>query len=125
MSRFNKMEIPEIDVTPVPKGPKFEKLVVEGKEYAATDLDGMNDLIAMRDIAKRNTEMLKEMATANQFFIQERNHLLGLATELEHRANIMAQQWADTEEQRRQAEDIRAVERALYQAVLLLGIILL
>ena len=113
-----------IKIEEIPKSPEARSVSVDGEKLVAFDLEGMNDLKAMRDQARKNTEILREILLANNSLIQERNNLLGLAKEIERRANKLAVEWADTEEQRRKAEDLRSLERNIYQILTLIGLAL-
>lgn len=121
-STFEPMEMPEFTVAEIPESPPAKSVNIDGETHGAFDKEGMDALLLMRERARNNTEMLKEMMSATQAIVDERNNLLELAIEIEKRSNRLAEEWADTEEQRRKSEDIRTLERGFYQMLTIIGI---
>lgn len=119
---FEPMEVPEFEVSEIPESPSAKSVNIDGETYGAFDKQGMDTLLIMRDRARKNTDMLKEMIEANESIIDERNNLLELAIEVERRSNRLAEEWANTEEDRRRSEDVRSLERGFYQMLMVVGI---
>lgn len=114
----------EIVVFELPPSPKIRKIEHEGESYAAFDLAGLNSLSRFRDNAKKNTMMLDNLIMAYNATLFERNAMLGIARELEKRANVIAVQWANTESAKKKAEDYHFIERSIYQILLVLSLVL-
>jgi hypothetical protein len=118
------LEVPTLVVGEIPASPAARMVEVDGKQLAAFDLEGINALKAMREQARKNTDLLHEMTAANKLLIEERNSLLELAKEIERRSNQLAEEWANSEERKRKAEDLRVIERTVYQIIALIGLAL-
>jgi len=73
-------------------------------------------------VAERNTEVLIEILLANNSLIKERNNLVIMAKEIQRHSNALAIEWANTEEQRRKAEDLRTIETTVYRLLILIGL---
>lgn len=119
---FEYVEAQDITAPAIPKSPKAKSITVEGITYGAFDAEGMAGLSLMRSRAEQSTEILQEVIAANSQLIAERNRLLEVAASVESRSNVMAKEWALSEEQRRKSEDIRLVERILYPILAIIGI---
>jgi len=124
-SKIEEMPQSGITVTPLPDSPQARIVEVDGQRMAAFDTQGMNDLKRLREQAKINTEMLKEVVAANDDLIRERNDILDLAEEMEERSNKLAVKWADTEEDKQRADDLHFIERTVYQVGIVIALILM
>tara|TARA_B100000700_G_scaffold88627_1_gene99897 strand:+ start:17734 stop:18201 length:468 start_codon:yes stop_codon:yes gene_type:complete len=121
VSQIEPLEVPQIEVQDVPESPTAHRITADGQSWAAFDKQGMDALLEMRAVAHTNTQALREMVKANASLIEEREQILRLAYELEEEINRIGGEWAQAENDKRKAEDLRSMERALSTILLLLG----
>jgi len=112
----------QIEAEELPKRPTVRLLAVQGTNWAAFSPEGMIALAEFVDVAERNTDVLHEVLLANNSLIEERNNLVILAKEIQKRSNALAVEWANTEEQKRKAEDLRTIETTVYRVLILIGL---
>lgn len=119
MSDIERMEKMEITVEDIPASPEMKRIEQDGQVYGGFDLEGLDDLLFMRRVARQNTEMLRHMIAANDALVEERNHILDMAIELERVANSLIDELYKNEKWVYRSEAIKRLERLSYQ----LGII--
>lgn len=119
------VESSSAEIRSLPSVPEAELIDVDGKKMAAFDEQGLNDLLEFRYEARKNTSILNEVVLSNEARTAERNSLVSMSKELENRSNRLAEEWARAEENRRQADDARTIERWFYQTLLIAAIALL
>jgi hypothetical protein len=104
-AKLKHVEPLDIQVKELPKLPTAKHLLQDGEEYAAFDLQGMNDLLQFRTYAKTNTEVLKEVLLAYKASVDERNAMVDAAKAAEDRSNLIAEKWAETEGELQKKKD--------------------
>lgn len=102
--------------------PKAIRVVSDGKEYVAFDLDGINALLELRSTAKSNYTVLEELIIAYDALVRERNAIVETAKELETRSNTLASKWAQREEDLQREKDAHEWDILTYRVLLLLGL---
>lgn len=110
---------------PQPELPRAKKVTVDGKDYAAFDLDGLNALRDLRDVSRNNADALEEMNRAYESMVISHNAMVGLAQAKENDANVWSNEWAKAETQRKRAEARRELDGYMYKTMIALLIIFL
>ena len=119
------MDVPDITVRDLPKKPKgvlATAVTPEGNtvELVGFDTAAMNQLSDMRTVAKTNTALAVELNKSTRALVMERNALVSVAQSTEHRANILAEEWARAEAARQREENWRGIEKTFYQTLLVI-----
>lgn len=120
------MEEIKLDIMPVPDKPKARTIEDEnGTKFAAFDSSGIDQLSKIVVVAKTNTEALTKVSKATNAIIQERNAVASLVQVEEKRANVLAEQWAATENQRRHEEQQHFRRQTVYEFVIVILVVVL
>jgi hypothetical protein len=96
-----------------------------GKQWAAFDVQGMNQLRLFNAAAQANTKTGVALLTTSQAQVTERNSLLALAQQEQARSNFLANQWADAKEDANKQQLEKETSGWAYKAMLVLTIFLL
>lgn len=119
---FEQMAITDLKSLPLSAVPKPRKIEYgDDQLYAFTEQDIKIVFEIMQD-AERNTDVLTEILKSYNYLVSERNNLVLVSKALQEHSNKLAIEWAKTEGGRRKAEDRKALEIAIYQVLILLGI---
>lgn len=92
---------------------------VDGTEYGAFDLSGMNSLNQYAAQAKANTEALNTLVDAHNAVIDQHNLMVTFAKQQETRANDNYRLYVEEYNERQNQKRWFTLERFLLQAVIL------
>lgn len=87
-------------------------------EYAAFDLDGMNQLNTYTKQAEANTEALQSLVYTHNKLIEQRNLLTTMISQQESRSNLYSKLYTETKNELNSERRYNAIERIFLQLML-------
>jgi isopentenyl diphosphate isomerase/L-lactate dehydrogenase-like FMN-dependent dehydrogenase len=120
ITQIPKLELVELNAVVVPSKPHAIAIQKDGTTYAAYTSDGLDDLKKVFIAANANTKALAEGVDAHNALIRERNSIAEMVTLEQQKANILAQQFAQAENQRRYEEWAHNNRSMFYEFIILL-----
>lgn len=119
------------DLKPIaidPKLPERPKGVLvtgtDDNQYVGFNLVGMDELNTYAKQAEANTLALQKVVTANNETVQQRNLLTKLVQQQESRGNTYSRLYTESQNQLESERRYNAIEKAILQALLLIGLAL-
>lgn len=109
----------DLEVESIPPSPNMKRIEYEGQVFGGFDLQGIDDLIYLREVARNNTEQLRTLVDLNNELIEERNHLVELSKELERLVNVMIGELYANEKSADYRSLFERIERLSYQISLI------
>lgn len=108
----------------LPAKPKAVEVYFDGQVYGGFDLRGMNDLNHYSKQSEANTEALRELVTAHNHVIEQRNLLTRIAKQQEDRGNTYSRLYTESQNQLESERTRSSIEKAILQLIILVGIAL-
>lgn len=113
-------EAVQATAVPLPESPKFRIVEANGEQVAALNKEGVDKLTALRDASRQNAEALELLLTAHNGLVQQRNLMLENLRLEEQRGNFYAEQYAISENARREQYDEFQMELLIHKAMMVI-----
>ncbi len=117
-SEIKPLENLELSAT-LPAKPMPVVIKVDGTEYGAFDLNGMNQLNVYAAQAKANTEALHTLVVAHNAVVDQHNLLVTYAKQQENRANENYKLYVEEYNERQNDKRWFTLERVVLQLVII------
>ena len=103
--RYSKVpELRRIDtkVTTLPQTPELKSAIVDDNPVAVLDLEGVDQMIAFREVARKNTDALQQAVDLYNTAVERDRIMLANLRMEEERANNKERMYVESENARRQ-----------------------
>lgn len=119
-AKLEPIEQLQAKAVPLPTTPKLSVATVNGEQVAVLDKKGVDDLSAFREASRQNTEALGLLLDAHNGLVQQRNLMLENLRLEEKRANFYAEQYAVSENARRDQYNEFQMELLIHKAMMVI-----
>lgn len=118
----NVPELRRIDtkVTTLPQTPELKSAIVDGNPVAVLDLEGVDQMIAFREVARKNTDALQQSVDLYNTAVERDRIMLANLRMEEERANNKERMYVEAENARRQQASESRIELIAHKLIIII-----
>ena len=118
----NVPELRRIDtkVTTLPQTPELKSAIVDDNPVAVLDLEGVDQMIAFREVARKNTDALQQAVDLYNTAVERDRIMLANLRMEEERANNKERMYVESENARRQQASESRIELIAHKLIIII-----